>query len=282
MFFEIFSMVVPKAYAAMPGDSGDDVDNMRFLIWNIRAGGGRRKELIRDAVVRLNPDVCAFSEFRETAPGLWLKEALYNLGYVSQRSANGAELPRQNIVFLASKFPLRIIRRKSDPNEPGRWLSVRLGGVRPIDFCLVHIPNEHAGRKDDYLDAVLRLADQLKGRDAIIAGDTNSGRPVLDEQNPVFDDRYTRWFDALENSGWQDAFRLVAGDRREYTWHSPQKDNGFRLDQAFVSTTLRYRVAGFRHEWVGARGAMRRDVVSDHAAMILDIAAGSPLSCGLP
>ena len=103
--------------------------------------------------------------------------------------------------------------------------------------------------------------------DALILGDTNSGRPLLDEENAVFDARYTEWFDSLERLEWADAFRYMCGDKREFTWYSPNKGNGFRLDQVFMSPSMTERVRHFEHRWVGEG---RRDAVSDHAAMIVE------------
>ena len=251
----------------------ENVKPLKFLVWNIRAGGGKRISQILAAIVRHQPDVCGLSEFRGTAASQWLSNELKALGYTHQRVAQGAPSDRANVVFVASKIPLKIVRWPGAPSEPGRWLSVRLATPNPVQFCLVHIPNEVTGRKDDYLDAVTRIAGRLKGRDAIIAGDTNSGRPDVDEQSPVFGPRYTRWFDALASHGWEDSFRLVAGNQREYTWHSPQKDNGFRLDQAFISSSLKDRLTSFKHEWIEAPDTNRRDAVSDHAAMIFELVA---------
>jgi exonuclease III len=120
--------------------------------------------------------------------------------------------------------------------------------------------------------AVVEVARAWRGRHAVVIGDTNSGRPVLDEETPVFGPRYSAWFDALESLGWRDAFRHAHPDGREFTWYSPNGRNGFRLDQAFVSRRLRTHVSAVRHSWArtGA-SAERLDAVSDHAALILDL-----------
>ena len=155
------------------------------------------------------------------------------------------------------------------PTEPGRWLSVK---TQDISIGLVHIPNEVTGRKDAYLKSVVDVAARWKRRDALILGDTNSGRPHLDEENAVFDARYTAWFDSLERLEWADTFRHIYGDKREFTWYSPNKGNGFRLDQVFMSPSMRKRVRHFEHRWVGEG---RRDAVSDHAAMIVEFASAA-------
>jgi exonuclease III len=104
----------------------------------------------------------------------------------------------------------------------------------------------------------------------LLIGDTNSGRPALDEENAVFGPRYADWFDRMERAGWRDAFRHRHGERREYTWYSPNRGNGFRLDEAFVNRALLPRLVSVRHEWGRHPLDRRRDALSDHAALIVD------------
>ena len=104
-----------------------------------------------------------------------------------------------------------------------------------------------------------------------MAGDTNSGRAGVDEETAVFNKRTTAWFDRIEHTGWRDAFRLVHGAKREFTWYSPGHDNGLRLDQAFVSPELVDHVTDARHCWAeDVDEVTRRDAVSDHAALIVE------------
>jgi exodeoxyribonuclease-3 len=73
--------------------------------------------------------------------------------------------------------------------------------------------------------------------------------------------------------GWVDAFRHVHGKRREYSWYS-HRNNGFRLDQAFCSPQLVPTISGFRHAWgVNPEQPDRREGLSDHAALIIDLAS---------
>jgi exonuclease III len=80
--------------------------------------------------------------------------------------------------------------------------------------------------------------------------------------------------DGMARAGWPDGFRHLHGNRREYTWYSPNKGNGFRLDEAFVHRSLLPRLDAVRYEW-GRDGSSRRDAVSDHAAVIVELRAES-------
>ena len=76
----------------------------------------------------------------------------------------------------------------------------------------------------------------------------------------------------LEAAGWLDAYRYLHGDLPVYTWYSPNGNNGFRLDQAFVHSCLIANLQGARYEWgKHDENPSRRDALSDHAALIVDL-----------
>jgi exonuclease III len=56
-----------------------------------------------------------------------------------------------------------------------------------------------------------------------------------------------------------------------YTWYSPNGHNGFRIDQAFVNAALLAHLKDAAYLWGGARRRGRRDVLSDHAALLVDL-----------
>ncbi len=138
----------------------------------------------------------------------------------------------------------------------------------------MHVPNRAGGRKYPFLDAVLACARRWRRGPALLLGDTNSGRRGLDEQVAAFNAREEGWIDALAACGWQDGFRHLQADARAYTWYSPNGRNGFRIDQAFVNAALLSRLAAAAYAWGGAARRRRRDLLSDHAALILDISTG--------
>lgn len=246
---------------------------MRIVAWNIRAGGGRRVEAIADQLRRWRPDVVALSEFRGTPPSAWLAEALAGRGLEHQHTTADPAAPAANALLLASRWPLRRRRTRHAPTEPRRWLLASIATPDPLELAAMHVPNRVSGRKGDYLASALAVARGWRGGPALLVGDTNSGRIGLDEQVPVFDALEDGWLRALDARGWTDAYRALHGERRAYTWYSPNGGNGFRLDQAFLNRTLRDRLRAVRYAWGRPRGdrAARRDVLSDHAALIVDL-----------
>ena len=243
---------------------------MRIVSWNIRAGGGRRADAIVERLAGWDASVVLLSEFRCTPPSLSIASALTELGFLHQHSLATPLHPARNSLLLASRFPLRITRAHRAPRNRDRWLLAEVLAPEPFSLGGMHIPNEVSGIKFPYLDAVAALAEAWRRGPALFLGDTNSGRPIADEENPVFSRRYSEWFDRVEGAGFRDAFRHLHGDRREFTWYSPNGGNGFRIDEAFANLAICRRLVDVRHEWATVAG--RRDALSDHAALIVDLA----------
>ncbi|MGD9935748.1 MAG: endonuclease/exonuclease/phosphatase family protein [Dehalococcoidia bacterium] len=242
---------------------------VRIVSWNIRAGGGQRATGIAEAIVSLSPDIAVLQEFRGTPPSEALKANLVAAGLVHTWSTASSAVPAANATLIASRLPGRRVTLRSRADEPLRWSAVEVVGLRLLG---VHVPNEHTGRKWPFLESLLGVARSWRRHEALIIGDTNSGRPGIDEESAVFGPRYTAWFDRLEALGWRDSFRHLHAGRREFTWYSPNGGNGFRLDEAFVSPRLAPGTRHVEHRWMARPGRpARRDGLSDHAALVVDI-----------
>ncbi|HEY7542580.1 MAG TPA: endonuclease/exonuclease/phosphatase family protein [Methylomirabilota bacterium] len=244
---------------------------MRVVFWNIRAGGGIRVARIAAQLERWAPDAVALCEFRATPPSLELARSLAALGLVYQCTTAEPSQPNANRLFIATRFPMRRLRLRVGPGDPGRLLLLAsLEAPEPLTLGAMHVPNRVTGRKDLFYAAVLALLGRWRRGPTMLLGDTNSGRPGLDEETRVFGRREEAWLTGLEQSGWQDAFRLLRGPERAYTWYSPNGGNGFRLDQAFVNPQLRSRLRDVRHDWGRRMGRPARRL-SDHAALLVDL-----------
>jgi exonuclease III len=248
---------------------------MRIVAWNIRAGGGRRAEAIAGQLGRWAPDVVALSEFRGTAPSRALAAALAARGLSHQLTTADPARPRRNALLVAARWPLRRIRLRRQPAGRSRWLVAAVAAPQPLVLGAMHVPNRVSGLKYPFLDAVLACARRWRRGPALLIGDTNSGRRGLDEQVPVFSAREEGWIDALAECEWRDAFRCLRADARAYTWYSPNGGNGFRIDQAFVNAALQARLEDAAYVWGGPTRRGRRDILSDHAALLVDFAEPS-------
>jgi exonuclease III len=241
------------------------------VAWNIRAGGGRRTGRIARQLARWAPDVVALSEFRATPPSLALARTLAAQGLAHQLTTADPRLPGRNALLVASRWPLRRLRLRAAPRDRSRWLVSVVAAPTPLVLGAMHVPNRVSGVKYPFLDAVLACARRWRRGPALFVGDTNSGRRTIDEETPAFNTREEGWIDALAGCGWHDAFRHLRADARVYTWYSPNGRRGFRIDQAFVNAALLAHLADAAYVWGGASRRGRRDAVSDHAALLVDL-----------
>lgn len=244
---------------------------MRIVFWNIRAGGGVRVGRIAAQLARWTPDAVALCEFRATPPSLELARALAVSGLSYQCTTAEAAQRNANRLLIATRFPMRRLRLRLGPGDPGRLLLLAsVDAPEPITLGAMHVPNRVTGRKDRFYAAVLSVLNRWRRGPAVLVGDTNSGRPGIDEETPVFGPREDAWLSGLQRRGWHDAFRLLRGPARAYTWYSPNGGNGFRLDQAFVNEPLRSRLRDVRYDW-GRRVGRQGRPLSDHAALLVDL-----------
>ena len=211
-------------------------------------------------------------EFRGTAASQQLAQQLASTGLIYQQTTVSQNKLAANALLLASKYPLKPILWPQQPTEPRRWLLSQVEMALPVTIGVMHVPNRVTGRKYDYHDAVLALAAEWPWKAGLLVGDTNTGMPGLDEETKVFSQREAAWITGLAELGWVDVFRYLQGDKRVYTWYSPNGGNGFRLDQAFANRTCMSRIKHIQYVWGQPQGQVveRRDVLSDHAAILLD------------
>lgn len=225
-----------------------------ILSWNIRQGGGSRFVKIVKSVEKLAPEVVAFSEFRNNKVGIQLRTALLRMGYRYQVVSHAKN--DVNSAILASKYPCSSsIFPKCDPTYDH---NIVCGRLPAFDIYSVYFPHKKKHRLFDFL-----IEDELSERPAIIVGDYNTGKNGIDQLGNSF--WYTDELAALEKLGYVDAFRLIHGDVKEYSWFSHQK-NGYRYDHTYISESLSPFVADcvYLHEW-------REKGLSDHSPMLLTL-----------
>jgi exonuclease III len=255
---------------------------IRLVAWNIRAGGGRRAGGIVRQLVRWGADVVALSEFRASAPSCALATALAAHGLRHQVTTADPRRPATNALLVAARFPLRRLRVTGAPAHLSRWVAAGVDGPVPVVVGAMHVPNRAEGRKYEFLNAVLACAQRWARGPALFVGDTNCGRRGIDEQVPAFNAREEGWIDALAACGWVDAFRHARPDTRIYTWYSPNGRHGFRIDQAFVNAPLLSQLQDAAYVWGGATRQRRRALLSDHAALVVDLAGVGNNGDGVP
>ncbi len=246
----------------------------RVIFWNIRAGGGKRVAGILEQLRKWQPDIIGLSEFRGTAASQWLADQMAADGFSFQlTSVNSDSLPK-NALLLASRYPLQSLTVTGMPTNPERWLLAQIETKPSLILGVMHVPNYTSPTlKYPYLESVLEMVARWDKGPALLGGDTNCGKRGIDEEklSPPKFQREHDWIVGMEQHNWVDVFRHKHGDHREYTWYS-HRNNGFRLDYAFCSPHLAPAVTSVQHAWgSGKKKSERRDVLSDHAALIIDI-----------
>jgi exonuclease III len=110
---------------------------------------------------------------------------------------------------------------------------------------------------------VIGWAAQRVQTPALIIGDLNTGKHLLDEVGKTF--VVPQYLERLEAIGFVDGWRLFHRDAREFTWFS-SKGNGFRVDHVFLSPQL---IAVARQ--VRYSHKERLAGISDHSVLLAEI-----------
>jgi exodeoxyribonuclease-3 len=232
---------------------------MRLLAWNIRQGGGSRLPRIADALKRHDADIVVLSEYRGGPSAPRLVTALRPLGY--RHATTLVPPPSRNGVLVAARRPFRE-HGAVDVGlpEPYRMVNVDFATFRLLG---IYMPNLLA--KIPYWEALIAALSSPSTNRALAIGDFNTCRAYLDEAGAI--DATAHYMDAIEQIGFRDLWRHRFPARREYSWFST-RDNGFRIDHAFLSQELAACAGSvhYSHE-------ERITGISDHSPLILELAA---------
>jgi exonuclease III len=234
---------------------------MRVLSWNILQGGGKRISDVVAAIDAHKADTVVLGEISQQRSGELLG-ALAKSGYTV---ASGLSLPAgQRGVLVASREEF-VARPAPEPRlESHRWVEAHFPR-RQLTVVGAYFPDHVAGLKMFWPDA-LKACTRLRSSPTLITGDLNSGHALLDTQGRFVSS--DQWFLAMPFHGFTDLWRHKNGRADEYTWYSPGKKggNGFRLDHAFGSESLRRRVRAcqYCHD-------NRKPGLSDHSSLIVEV-----------
>lgn len=228
---------------------------LSILSWNIQQGGGSRHLKIVRAIEKEKPHVIVFSEYRNNKNGESIKKALEKLGYQYQVFANTS--PQKNAVLMASKIDfLASVFPNCDPDYSH---SIVKGEFDSFELYGCYLPH----KKKHVLVPFLENEIKLSPKPSIIVGDLNIGINGIDQKGNSF--WYQTELTSLFESGVKDAFRIINGDVKEYSWYSHQ-GNGYRYDHSYVQEILTSIVKDcyYLH-------AYREQKYADHSPMVLKL-----------
>ena len=187
------------------------------------------------------------------------------------------------VAIYARREPERIVKglRSGFLNEEARFLRF---DYPDVSICSLYVPSGTSGVarqavKYDFLEAFTAELRGMRaeGRRIVLCGDFNIAHLDIDVFDPKSCARITgflpperAWFDRVTGElGWIDAFRVVNGDAKQFTWWASWKNAfernlGWRLDYQLVTPEL---AGGVR-----AAAIERGERFSDHAPLTIDYA----------
>jgi exodeoxyribonuclease III len=239
---------------------------MRFVSWNILAGGGTRCRNIVRRLRRYDADILVLQETISTRAGdvcHVLAAAGYTYGFSAPRG------PRDRGLCLLSRLPIRRVAEPPPPHAgiyPRGWLEVELEGSG-TRVAAVYGPAAGPALPAYWSAAADWLACRAR-RPFVMLGDFNMGASLVDA--PEYRFKAGRSFARLAELGLVDLWRRERKSRREYTWFSTpgggRTPRGFRIDHAFASPVLADGLIACRYDHrVRMRGW------SDHSLLVVDL-----------
>lgn len=198
---------------------------MKIATTNIKSGGGDRYKKLCDHILDTDSDYHVITEFRPASSVAELiQNRLYKCGYyLSFVPAK----PRQNCVAIASKTPIETKNFGAISNN-----QVLITNTGHLDLIGLYTPQTKVDKL--FLTEFVKNVSCIK-KPTLIIGDWNAGLHFIDEQYKV----QKRHKDMLQmyTNGWSECWRMFNDQHaKEYTWHHPRTNNGFRIDQAFIQS----------------------------------------------
>lgn len=235
---------------------------MKLLAWNIQQGGARRASAILEVIERHAPDVLVLTELRPSS--IPLLGALAERGWGHQLTGISEEA--DVCAGVLAREPLVALAPAATASElPGRWIEAWVP-TRGMVVAGVYGPLRNEPYHAFWRAVLTALPARVRG-DYVLAGDLNTGEPLLDAPSPRF--FCAEHFVALRSAGLVDVWRQRNADVREHSYHHRLRNGvagaGFRLDHVLASPSLASRAvaAGYDRTVLQAR-------VSDHAAAFVE------------
>ncbi|MDR1236049.1 MAG: endonuclease/exonuclease/phosphatase family protein [Holosporaceae bacterium] len=212
---------------------------MKIISWNVNSIRARIENFL-EVAQRENPDIFLLQETRvedSVFPMSYFEDLGYNIEIRGEKSRNG--------VAIFSKYPLEEV--KSDLSEEARYLEAYTNG---IFVASVYVPNGKEVDFPQYFYKLDFLADlknkflEFANEIFVAGGDYNVA--------PYPEDIYIKGYEGIAGSprereavkelrdiGYEDPM-----EKQGFTWWSYRqrdfkKDNGFRIDQFYLSPNAR-------------------------------------------
>lgn len=248
---------------------------MKVISWNVNGIRAILKKGFLEFVKKAKPDLLCLQETKAEPSQVNLELPGYHAYW------NAAEKKGYSGTAIFTRIePDRVTNGIGVP-EHDREGRVITAEFEPFFLVNVYTPNSQRGltRLDyrqqwdrDFLAYLKRLEGQ---KPVIFCGDLNVAHTALDLANPKsnegehgFTPEERAGFDALEQAGFVDTFRLFTSGGGHYTWWAPfanarARNIGWRIDYVIVSGALAPRVK--------AAKILPKVLGSDHCPVVLEL-----------
>jgi exodeoxyribonuclease-3 len=231
--------------------------NLRLISWNLAGMRAAVKKGLWNFVQKDNADVYCFQEVKAKSDQVPLLEC----PLVYHKFWNPAVKAGYSGVATFSKDePKAVIigDRDNDWDDEGRVIITKFD-----EFTLLNVYFPNGGRdlgrlnfKMKFYDYFLQYIDDLRdrGERVIFCGDVNTAHTEIDLARPKDNVKISgflpierAWMDKLVTHNWTDTYRLINGNKVEYSWWSQRagarpKNVGWRIDYFFIDAKLKSKV----------------------------------------
>jgi exodeoxyribonuclease-3 len=233
------------------------MNKMRIISWNLAGMRAAVKKGLWNFVRKDRADIYCFQEVKalpEQVPQLECPKNYLKYWNPAKRAGYSG-------VATLSKLEPKIVivgDRDNDWDDEGRVLITKFDEFTLLN---VYFPN---GKRDksrlnykmEFYEYFLKYINKLrgKGEKVIFCGDVNTAHEEIDLARPRENENVSGfleverdWIDLLVKNGWVDTYRLINGDKVQYSWWSQRggarkRNVGWRIDYFFTDEILKDRV----------------------------------------
>jgi exodeoxyribonuclease III len=234
---------------------------MKIISWNVNGIRAALKKGLLDFVKTEQPDILMLQEIKINDAA----RARENFDFKNYDEywhpaekpgySGTAILVKKNIQSGDGGYRAGLGEKKFD--REGRVQTLEFKDFYLLNVYFPHINHEltRLGYKLDFNQAFLNYANKLeKKKPVIIGGDYNVAREEIDLKNPEanvgnpgFTDEERAWMNKFLRAGFVDSYRLINGNKIQYTWWSyrfkaRERNIGWRIDYFCASKKISKKI----------------------------------------
>lgn len=251
---------------------------LRLISWNLAGMRAAIKKGLWDFVKKDAADIYCFQEVKaksDQVPQLECPPEYHKFWNPAVKAGYSG------VATFTKLEPKTVIigDRDNDWDDEGRVIITKFDEFTLLN---VYFPNgkRDLGRLDykmKFYDYFLKYINELRdrGEKVIFCGDVNTAHTEIDLARPKDNVNVSgflpierKWMDKLVSADWVDTYRLINGDKMEYSWWSQRsgarsRNVGWRIDYFFIDKKIESKITD---------AFILTDVTgSDHCPVVIEI-----------